>query len=165
MPNGEIPPEHLTDVQLLWDYLQLRHELRPADVGIGLGSHDPTVPEVTVDRRGLFPYMANRASTEPEGRERYRGGRPAVHMSSRHRLIAHPWDTRVLAGMSAGLSAETLPRTGRRQPPRPGRDRTGPDTTVTPPGHETAGQGARSSCSEWVRCWWPRRDSNARHPL
>lgn len=80
MPDVEIPPEHLADVQLLWDYMQLRHELRPADVGIGLGSHDPTVPEVTVDlyRSGLFPYLVFTGANAPTTVDRYPRGE-AVH--------------------------------------------------------------------------------------
>jgi hypothetical protein len=80
MPDVEIPRQHLADVEILWDYLQMHHELQPADVGIGLGSHDPTVPEVTVDlfEHGMFPYIVFTGANAPTTIERYPRGE-AVH--------------------------------------------------------------------------------------
>lgn len=38
-PSARLPDELRADVETLWNYRSLRHELRPADVGIGLGVH------------------------------------------------------------------------------------------------------------------------------
>jgi hypothetical protein len=80
MPDVEIPRQHLADVEILWDFLQMHHELQPADVGIGLGSHDPTVPEVTVDlfQHGMFPYIVFTGANAPTTVDRYPRGE-AVH--------------------------------------------------------------------------------------
>jgi hypothetical protein len=58
----------------------MHHELHPVDVGIGLGSHDPTVPEVTVDlfNQGMFPYIVFTGANAPTTIERYPRGE-AVH--------------------------------------------------------------------------------------
>jgi uncharacterized SAM-binding protein YcdF (DUF218 family) len=75
-----IPEEHRADFETLWDFLQLHHELRPADVGIGLGSHDPTVPELAVDlfNRQMFPYIVFTGANAPTTIKRYPRGE-AVH--------------------------------------------------------------------------------------
>jgi uncharacterized SAM-binding protein YcdF (DUF218 family) len=67
MPSTIIPEEHRADVELLWDYLQMHHEVQPADVGIGLGGHDHTVPEVATDlfKRGFFPYLVFTGANAP----------------------------------------------------------------------------------------------------
>lgn len=75
-----IPAHIRADVETLWDFHQMHHELRPADVGIGLGSHDPTVPEVAVNlfHRGMFPYIVFTGANAPTTIERYPRGE-AVH--------------------------------------------------------------------------------------
>jgi uncharacterized SAM-binding protein YcdF (DUF218 family) len=75
-----IPEEHRADIETLWDFHQMHHELRTTDVGIGLGSHDPTVPEVAVDlfNRGMFPYIVFTGANAPTTIERYPRGE-AVH--------------------------------------------------------------------------------------
>ncbi|MFF7393170.1 YdcF family protein [Streptomyces scabiei] len=60
------------DAQLLWDYQQMHHELRPCSVGIGLGSHDLGVADTTADlyRRGMMPLIVFTGATSrtTEGR-------------------------------------------------------------------------------------------------
>ncbi|TDD59330.1 YdcF family protein [Kribbella antibiotica] len=47
------------DAQLIWDYHQMHHELRPTDVGIGLGSHDLGVATFAAHlyKQRLFPTL------------------------------------------------------------------------------------------------------------
>lgn len=54
-----IPESIRDDVLTLWDYNQMHHALRPCDVGIGLGSHDGSVPLYTARLflNGLFPLI------------------------------------------------------------------------------------------------------------
>ena len=55
--------------RLIWDYHLMRHELRPVDAAIGLGSHDLGVATRSAElyRSGLFPTLvftgANSATT------------------------------------------------------------------------------------------------------
>ncbi|WP_239334401.1 YdcF family protein [Frankia sp. CiP3] len=71
MTSGERPaaiPAAIRDcVRVLWDYHDLRHELRPTDVGIGLGSHDLAVATCAADlyRRGLYPHIVFTGANAP----------------------------------------------------------------------------------------------------
>lgn len=80
MTTTNVPDDIRADVMTLWKFLRMDHEPRPADVGIGLGSHDHTVPEVAVDlfRRGLFPYLVFTGANAPTTVERFPRGE-AVH--------------------------------------------------------------------------------------
>jgi uncharacterized SAM-binding protein YcdF (DUF218 family) len=74
-------PSHLRDdVETLWDYHDMHHELRPCDVGIGLGSHDPGVAMVAVElfRRGMFPRIVFTGANSPTTVDRFPRGE-AVH--------------------------------------------------------------------------------------
>ncbi|MFD0367176.1 YdcF family protein [Streptomyces sp. NPDC127114] len=60
-----ISAQNWADAERLWEFQQMGHEPRPCSVGIGLGSHDLGVADVTVDlyRRGLFPLMVFTGAT------------------------------------------------------------------------------------------------------
>ena len=68
-----IPEDLRQDVETLWHYHQMHHVLQPADVGIGLGSHDPSVPMVAVDlfNRGLFPRLVFTGANSPATIDRF----------------------------------------------------------------------------------------------
>ncbi|MFH8575734.1 YdcF family protein [Streptomyces zaomyceticus] len=53
------------DAQVLWDFQKMNHEPRPCSVGIGLGSHDLGVADVTADlyHRGMFPLIVFTGAT------------------------------------------------------------------------------------------------------
>ncbi|MET8498759.1 YdcF family protein [Streptomyces microflavus] len=57
--------------QQLWDYQQMNHEPRPCSVGIGLGSHDLGVADVTVNlyQRGMFPLIVFTGATSRTTRD------------------------------------------------------------------------------------------------
>ncbi|MFG2867677.1 YdcF family protein [Streptomyces sp. NPDC048338] len=67
-----ISAQNWVDAERLWDFQQMGHELRPCSVGIGLGSHDLGVADVSVDlyQRGLFPVIVFTGATSrtTEGR-------------------------------------------------------------------------------------------------
>lgn len=74
-------PQHLrADVQTLWDYHRLDHEPQPADVAIGLGSHDPGVPAhaAQLHADGLFPLVVFTGANAPTSLQRFPRGE-AVH--------------------------------------------------------------------------------------
>ncbi|MFE7139049.1 YdcF family protein [Streptomyces sp. NPDC057644] len=61
-----------SDAQRLWDFQQMHHEPRPCSVGIGLGSHDLGVADVTVGlyQRGMFPLIVFTGATSRTTRDR-----------------------------------------------------------------------------------------------
>lgn len=54
-----LPDSLRSDVELLWDYHDMHHNLHPCDVGIGLGSHDPGVSIYIAElfHRAMFPLV------------------------------------------------------------------------------------------------------------
>jgi hypothetical protein len=79
-----LPQDILEDARLLFDFNQLHQELRPCSVGIGLGSHDPGVPDVTAAlfHRGVFPLIVFTGANARTTRDRFPGGE-AVHYRQR----------------------------------------------------------------------------------
>ncbi|MCP2257951.1 DUF218 domain-containing protein [Streptoalloteichus tenebrarius] len=74
-------PEHLrADVEALWDYHNMHHDLRPCDVGVGLGSHDLGVAIHAADlfHQGVFPRIVFTGANAPTTVERFPRGE-AVH--------------------------------------------------------------------------------------
>jgi uncharacterized SAM-binding protein YcdF (DUF218 family) len=68
------------DVETLWNYHDMRHELHPCDVGIGLGSHDLGVAVIAVDlfHQGMFPRIVFTGANAPTTVDRFPRGE-AVH--------------------------------------------------------------------------------------
>ncbi|WP_030548484.1 YdcF family protein [Streptomyces albus] len=70
--------------ELLWDYHQMRHEVRPVDAAIGLGSHDIGVPAycARLYHAGLFPALVFTGGRNATAPERFPRGE-AVHFRER----------------------------------------------------------------------------------
>ncbi|MFC8045545.1 YdcF family protein [Nocardia sp. NPDC057353] len=66
--------------ETLWEYNRLRHEPRATDVGVGLGSHDPSVASHAAElyHRGLIPLIVFTGATTPITVSRFPRGE-AVH--------------------------------------------------------------------------------------
>jgi uncharacterized SAM-binding protein YcdF (DUF218 family) len=79
-PTESIPGEIRADVETLWRYHYMHHELRPCDVGIGLGSHDLGVAVIATRlfHEGLFPWIVFTGANAPTTVERFPRGE-AVH--------------------------------------------------------------------------------------
>jgi uncharacterized SAM-binding protein YcdF (DUF218 family) len=79
-----IPAEVRADVETLWNYHRLNHDLRPTDVGIGLGSHDIGVADYTAElyHQGLFPLIVFTGANAPTTIDRFPRGE-AVHYRER----------------------------------------------------------------------------------
>ncbi|MBW5423039.1 YdcF family protein [Streptomyces sp. BG9H] len=75
-----VTDEQWADARLIWEYHQMRHELQPADVAIGLGSHDLGVATTTAQlyRAGLFPVLVFTGGNSPTTAARFPRGE-AVH--------------------------------------------------------------------------------------
>ncbi|MGY6657294.1 YdcF family protein [Amycolatopsis sp. TRM77291] len=78
--TATLPDDLRADVQALWDYHDMRHELRPADVGIGLGSHDLGVATCAAElfHAGMFPRIVFTGANAPTTVDRFPRGE-AVH--------------------------------------------------------------------------------------
>lgn len=78
--RATIPEQFRRDVEILGDYHDMHHVLRPADVGIGLGSHDPSVAMAAVDlfKQGMFPLIVFTGANAPTTIDRFPRGE-AVH--------------------------------------------------------------------------------------
>lgn len=79
--EASILPDFLrSDVELLWDYHNMHHDLRPCDVGIGLGSHDPGVAVRIAElfHRAMFPLIVFTGANAPTTVNRFPRGE-AVH--------------------------------------------------------------------------------------
>jgi len=75
-----LPDSLRAEVETLWDYHRMDHELRPADVGIGLGSHDLGVATCAAELfgAGLFPTIVFTGANAPTTIEKFPRGE-AVH--------------------------------------------------------------------------------------
>lgn len=106
--SARIPEDLRQDVKTLWHYHQMHHVLQPADVGIGLGSHDPGVPMVAVDlfNRKLFPRLIFTGANSPTTIDRFPRGE-AIHY--REYAIEHgvPADA-VMVETTATNTAENI---------------------------------------------------------
>lgn len=80
MLTTALPVALRADVETLWDYNQLDHELHPVDVGIGLGSHDLGVATYTAElyNTGTFPLIVFTGANAPTTKKRFPRGE-AVH--------------------------------------------------------------------------------------
>ncbi|SDN39808.1 DUF218 domain-containing protein [Allokutzneria albata] len=83
----------LADVQLLWDYNHMGHELRRCDVAIGLGSHDLGVATRTAElfHDGWFPLIVFSGSNAPTTVDRFPRGE-AVHYREQALSLGVPDD-------------------------------------------------------------------------
>jgi hypothetical protein len=79
-----IPADVRADVETLWNYHHIGHELRPADVGIGLGSHDIGVAFRTAElyHQGMYPLVVFTGANAPTTIDRFPRGE-AVHYRER----------------------------------------------------------------------------------
>lgn len=80
MPMVTLPAEHRADIEVLWDFNQMHHRLRPVDLAVGLGSHDLGVATYTAElyQRGLFPKIVFTGANAPTTIECFPRGE-AVH--------------------------------------------------------------------------------------
>ncbi|WP_371783278.1 YdcF family protein [Streptosporangium subroseum] len=62
-----LPDAIRPDVETLWDYHDMHHAVQPADVGIGLGSHDLGVATCAADlyQRSMFPLIVFTGANAP----------------------------------------------------------------------------------------------------
>lgn len=117
--QSTITDEQFHDTELIWDYHQMGHELRPCSAAIGLGSHDLGVARASADlyRAGLFPVLVFSGGNSPTTRARFPRGE-AVHFRE-HALSLGVPDEAILVevnaantGQNVTLSRDLLQRAG-----------------------------------------------------
>ncbi|GAA0945314.1 YdcF family protein [Nonomuraea longicatena] len=82
--NTTIGDEIREQALLIWDYHRMRHQARPCDAAIGLGSHDLGVADTAARlyHDGLFSTLVFSGGNSPTTRERFPRGE-AVHFRER----------------------------------------------------------------------------------
>lgn len=80
MPGVSIPTTLVDDVQMLWEYHDVQHQLAPTEVGIALGSHDLGVATFAAElfNAGMFPLLVVTGANAPTTVDRFPRGE-AVH--------------------------------------------------------------------------------------
>ncbi|MDA3626714.1 YdcF family protein [Saccharopolyspora sp. WRP15-2] len=107
-PTVEVPGSLRADVGQLWDYHDLHHEVRPCDVGVGLGGHDLGVADHVVDlyRAGRFPLIVFTGANAPTTAGHFPRGE-AVHYRERAIELGVP-DSAILVEPRATNTAENI---------------------------------------------------------
>ncbi|MEU6579434.1 YdcF family protein [Nocardia sp. NPDC046763] len=84
MSTTTLPAVYRSDVEILWDYNQMHHEVRRVDVGIGLGGHDIGVAAHAANlyHAGVFPLIVFTGANAPTTVDRFPRGE-AVHFRER----------------------------------------------------------------------------------
>jgi uncharacterized SAM-binding protein YcdF (DUF218 family) len=92
-PTTVIPADVLEATQVLWDYHDMHHELRPTEVGVGLGSHDLGVATYTAElyQRGMFPLIVFTGANASTTVERFPRGE-AIHYAEHAQELGVPAD-------------------------------------------------------------------------
>ncbi|GII80297.1 hypothetical protein Sru01_52790 [Sphaerisporangium rufum] len=117
-------PQAITEDQrrqakLIWDYHLMRHELRPVDVAIGLGSHDLGVATHSAGlyRAGLFPVLVFTGGNSPTTAKVFPQGE-AVHFRAHAIDLGVPAEAILLepnatnTGQNITLALEVLAAAG-----------------------------------------------------
>lgn len=103
-----ISEEQWREAKLIWDFHQMHHGVRPADVAIGLGSHDLGVAAVSAElyRAGLFPTLVFTGANSPTTAARFPRGE-AVHYRE-HALELGVPDSAILLETHAGNTGQNI---------------------------------------------------------
>jgi uncharacterized SAM-binding protein YcdF (DUF218 family) len=98
-------------VETLWRYHDLRHELRPTDVGVGLGSHDLSVATTVAKlyHLGMFPLVVFTGANAPTTVQRFPRGE-ATHYREHAISLGVPPEA-ILTEETATNTGENITRT------------------------------------------------------
>lgn len=82
--TAQIPTDLRADVETLWHYHHMHHTLRPVDVGVGLGGHDPGVAIHLAElyHQGYFPRVVFTGANAPTTIDTFPRGE-AIHYRER----------------------------------------------------------------------------------
>ncbi|MEU3712212.1 YdcF family protein [Streptomyces catenulae] len=104
----KISEEQWREAKLIWDFHQMRHEVRETDVAIGLGSHDLGVAAFSAElyHAGLFPTLVFTGGNSPTTAARFPRGE-AVHYRE-HALDLGVPDSAILLEPNAGNTGQNI---------------------------------------------------------
>lgn len=93
MPDSKPTAEAMDAAETLWDYHNMHQALRHADIGIGLGSHDPDVAAYTAElfNQGMFPRIVFTGANAPTTIDLFPRGE-AVHYAEEAQRLGVPAD-------------------------------------------------------------------------
>jgi uncharacterized SAM-binding protein YcdF (DUF218 family) len=76
-----ISTQEWQDAQLVWDYHQMHHALKPCSVAVGLGSHDLSVATAAAEahQAGLVPLIVFTGANSPTTRTRFPEGEAVAY--------------------------------------------------------------------------------------
>ncbi|MGA4786027.1 YdcF family protein [Nocardia sp. AB354] len=102
------PDSIRADVRTLWEYNLMGHDVRPVDVGIGLGSHDIGVATYAAElfRRGIFSTIVFSGANAPTTVAEFPAGE-AIHYREHAVALGVP-DDAVLVEPRATNTAENI---------------------------------------------------------
>ncbi|MBN9100924.1 MAG: YdcF family protein [Pseudonocardia sp.] len=108
MPTTVLNDQIRADVETLWDFNQMHHDLRQVDLGIGLGSHDLGVATYTAElyHQGMFPKIVFTGANAPTTVERFPRGE-AVHYREHALELGIP-DSAILVEPRATNTGENI---------------------------------------------------------
>lgn len=103
-----ISEDNWRDARLIWDYQRMRHEPRPCDVAIALGSRDLGVASeaARLFHAGLFPALVLTGGNSPGTAARFPRGE-AVHFRERALELGVP-DEAILLEPGAGNTGQNI---------------------------------------------------------
>lgn len=107
--NGRvITAEQLHQAGLIWDYHRMKHEPRPVDVAIALGTNDLRVADHAAElyHAGLFPALLFTGGNSPSTAARFPRGE-AVHFRERALLLGVP-NAAILLETEASNTGENI---------------------------------------------------------
>jgi uncharacterized SAM-binding protein YcdF (DUF218 family) len=95
--DSAVTDQNRADAELIWDYHQMHHPLRPCAAAIGLGSHDLGVATLAADlyHAGLFPVLVFSGANSPTTAARFPRGE-AVHYAERAIALGVPADAIII---------------------------------------------------------------------
>jgi uncharacterized SAM-binding protein YcdF (DUF218 family) len=99
---------HRRDAEAVWDFHQMRHELRPCTAAVALGSYDLGVAEhtATLWHEGMFPVVVFTGANSPVTADRFPRGE-AVHYRERALELGVP-DEAILVEPNATNTGQNI---------------------------------------------------------
>lgn len=97
-----VTDRHRADAQVIWDYHQMHHRLRPCSAAVGLGSHDLGVATLAADlyHAGLFPVLVFSGGNSPTTAARFPRGE-AVHYAEHAMTLGVPQSAIIIEPQAA----------------------------------------------------------------
>ncbi|MGH3876673.1 MAG: YdcF family protein [Actinophytocola sp.] len=106
--EASITDQQWRDAEIIWDYHQMGHDLRPCEVAVGLGSHDLGVATYAAElyTAAFFPLVVFSGGNSPTTAVRFPRGE-AVHFRD-HAIASGVPEDAILVEPNAGNTGENI---------------------------------------------------------